>query len=298
LIQRQARTTHEFFGLALPAALLLLAGCATVPDDRAADRPSAEARALIEISQALPGEYLSSRNRRQREADEAPLRISIETLPSDRLGQAGFMLSQRQGDGPTRHFLVAMDVEDQGRIGGAFAPVDENGQVRRRCDMRFSLHSNGFSGETDPQTCRFGADQSTGLLKEIAFDGTLLVIADRLIDLESGESLASDQVHRFVRIRPYAGWAGRLEGNNWRLVRQLDLATGEAREPADAANMSLGLHLELEAIELQEGEEIVLRLNVSDSETGAVLGQAWADPDAESLGLALPDIQIGLRLLR
>lgn len=284
--------------LGLPAALLLLAGCATVPGERSADRPSPEARALIEISQALPGEYLSSRNRRQREADEAPLRISIEPLPSDRLGQAGFMLSQRQGDSPSRHFLVAMDVDNQGRIGGAFAPVDAAGQVRRRCEMRFSLHSNGFSGETDPENCRFGADLNTGLLKEIAFDGALLVIADRLIDLESGEALASDQVHRFVRIRPYVGWAGRREGDDWRLVRELDLATGEAREPADAAGMILGLRLELEAIELQEGEEIVLRLNVTDSTTGAVLGQAWADPDAESLGLALPNIQVGLRLLR
>ncbi len=281
-----------------PAALVLLvAGCATAPET-ASDFSSPQTRALMEISQALPGEYLSSRNRQQRESSELPLRISIERMPSEQLEQAGFMLSQRQGDAQPRHFLIAMNAEPSGRVAGAFAPLDEIGQVRRRCDMRFTIHSNGFSGETDPETCRFGADQNTGLLKEIAFDGNRLVIADRLIDLTNGEPLAGDQVYRLIRSRTYSGWAGRLEGDNWRLVREFDLATGDSRQPDDAAGMTLGLAVDLEAIELQEGEEIVLRLNVTDNQTGEVLGQAWADPEAESLGIALPDIQIGLRLLR
>ena len=280
-----------------PVVLVLLLGaCASAPE-RPASTATAEARALLELGRTLPGEYLASRNRRQREAGEPPLWITVETLPSSQIGQAGFTLSQRQGDGPPRHFLVAMTAASDGRANGAFAPLDESGQPRHRCDMRFSLGNNGFVGETDPETCRFGPDQATGLLKEIAFNGSRLVIADRLVDIETGDALAADQIHRFVRTRSYSGWAGRREGDSWRLAREFSLEAGSPMVPLDAAGMALGFQVDLEIVELHDGDEVMLRLNVVDSETGAVIGQAWADPEAESLGLALPDNQVGLRLL-
>ncbi|TVQ40185.1 MAG: hypothetical protein EA370_03920 [Wenzhouxiangella sp.] len=276
---------------------LLLSACASLPE-QSTGVTTAEIRALQEINRAMPGEYLASRNRQQRERDEPALRISVEALPSGQLEQTGFTLSQYQEGGPIRHFLLAMTAGNDGQASGAFAPLDETGQAQRRCDMIFTLHYNGFSGETNPQTCRFGTGQNTGLLKEIAFDGARLVIADRLIDLETGEPMAVDQVHRFFRAQSYSGWAGRLEGDSWRVVQEFSLSAGHPTAPVDAAGMSLGLALELEFIEMAEGDEALLRLNVSDSESGTVIAQAWADTEAESLGVALPDLQVGMRLLR
>lgn len=284
-----------------PAALLAtlaLAACATVPEQT----PPAlidHGPTLSQIDRVLPGTYLSSRDRGQRERGESPLTLIIERLPSQQPGQSGFVLRQRRADEPPRHFLLAMEgsaTADQ--LAGAFAPLDGSGAVRSRCEMRFSLRVDGFSGETDPRDCRFGPDQSVGLIKEVAFDGNQLVIADRLLNLNTGEPHGEDQIHRFVRVQSYSGWAGRREPGGWRLARDFSLQAGNAITLEDIAGMALGVDLEMELISLRDSDQIVLRLSAMDTETGQLLAQSWADPGAEAIGLALPDLQIGLKLLR
>jgi hypothetical protein len=281
---------------AMMATALLITGCATGPERSESTWP-ANTHSLREISATLPGDYSTSLTREQRLNGHDPLVLNVRRealIDQDRIA---FTLTQRRGNEPPRAFLLGLEpgsVENE--LTGLFAPLDESGQTRRQCTMLFTVRSDGFSGQSDPESCRFGeGDQATGLLKEIAFDGSQLVIGDRLVRLPGGETVAEDQVHAFFRVRHFSGWGGRMENGDWRLARDFDLHSAAGYiEPLDAAGMSLGFGLELSRHTLSAAGQHILRLTLTDLENGEILAQSWADPEAESIGIALPDMQVGL----
>lgn len=278
------------------AGLLALAGCATIAE-RSDEKDTASLHLIAELHRTLPGDYATALSRQQRLNSIEPLLLNVRAEPSFDPGELVLVLAQRQGDGPLRSFVLTVSVSDTpDRLDGAFAPLDERGQPRRDCAMEFRVRADGFSGQTDPQSCRFGdGEQATGLIKEIAFDGDQLVIGDRLVRLADGMPAAADQIHSFFRVRYFSGWAGRLEGDRWRLAKAFELHSGDGYiEPVDAAGMSLGLGVELARHEPGSERRQILRLSLIDLDSGEILAQSWADPEAESLGIALPDVQIGL----
>jgi hypothetical protein len=278
------------------AGLLALTGCATVAE-RGNDVEAVGLNLIAELHRTLPGDYATVLSRQQRLDAIEPLLLNVRAEPSFDPGELILVLAQRQGDGPLRSFLLTVSIsETPDRLDGAFAPLDERGQPRRDCAMEFSVRTDGFSGQTDPQSCRFGeGERATGLIKEIAFDGDQLVIGDRLVRLADGMPAADDQIHSFFRVRYFSGWAGRLEGDRWRLAKAFELHSGDGYiEPVDAAGMSLGLGVELARHEPGSERGQILRLSLIDLDSGEILAQSWADPDAESLGIALPDVQVGL----
>ncbi len=280
--------------LAIVALVPVAVACTTLPErdqDRAIDAPLLDAPALAQ----LPGEYATSVARGD---DEPPVMLEIRETMSDRR-DLGYILTQRRSGENERRFLITLEQAtlDGNRVDGGFAPLNADGQVRRECAMRFSVRPDGLSGETDPQECSFGeGDQATGLLKEIAFDGRQLVIGDRLVRLADGSPAADDVIQAFYPIRRFSAWAGRREGGAWQQAEAFELHSGASRvEPVDAAGMSLDLIVTLTRYRMgDEAGTDILRLSVSDRETGEVLAQSWADPDAESLGVAGPGVQIGL----
>lgn len=275
----------------LAPALLLATACATSGSSEPELSP-----ALARIQAALPGRYVSVTT------DGAPAQeLVIETRPGDDSSALAFHMRQRGGPGSTRRFGLKLGRgSGANQFDGEFAPLDSGGNAVRSCAMQFHLRDGGLVGETDPADCRFGeGEQVTGLLKEIAFDGRRLVIGERLVDPQDGSSRSRDEILTFLPAADYTGWLGVRDGDGWRVARELSLAPGGSAEPLDAAEMTLGVDLRLQYYRMDREEQtILLRLTVNDSETGDLLGEAWSEPGSSSIGLALPELQIGLSRVR
>jgi len=268
-----------------------VAACSTAPERP--DRAAAAGDPVLErLATTMPGDYATTTS-----DTTAMLLLTVSTEPLVRQDPLIFNLTQQQTGQPHRRFVLALHQADQSDgYTGFFAPMDVNDQPVRRCELDITIRSSGLSARTDPKTCRFGEGQAAvGLIKEFAFDGSQLVIADRLVGADRTTPAAPDQVHTFHRIARFTGWAGIKEGESWRLTRSIEMDSANGQfEPLDAAGMALGFEIRLSRQRLDQMDTPILRLSVHDPETGKTLGQSWADPDARSIGIALPDLQVGL----
>lgn len=283
------RPDRILFALAM---IGLVGGCAVAPEsDREENRTPP---VISQLAATLPGRYTTVT---ESDADQT-LSLEVDLAPSDSNDALKLWMVQRSADEDPRQFALTIVAEGEAdRMGGSFAPLSRNRETGRHCDMVFRVNERGLAGETDPGECRFGeAGNETGLLKEIAFDGRQLVIGDRLVDLTTGEPAAPDRIHEFYRVRTLSGWAGVRNGDSWRIARDLELDSGAGMiEPVDAAGMGLGIRIGLSYYRMERGEaRVMLRLSVTDSESGELIGESWADPDSRSVGLALSDLQVGL----
>lgn len=272
---------------------LMLVGCATAPQTSTApDRPSP---ALQQIATRLPGEYVSVR-----EEDRPVQSLRIERRSGSESDRVAFSLIQTDAGGTNerRYGLSLQAAKLENRLDGRFALLNPQGKARRSCPMKFHLTDRGLVGETDPASCRFGEGAETvGLLKEMAFDGRSIRIGDRLVEADSGEPRGEDQVIRFFPARPFSGWLGVREGEEWRIARDFRLRPGVGVEPLDAADMSLGVLIELNYYRMERGNnDILLRLTVTDVESGKTIAESWAAPGSRNIGVALPDFQVGLSI--
>lgn len=290
--ERPYRTRNGTRRLLIAAFSLGLAGCAATPE--ADVDPARPSPLLQQIASRMPGDYLSVQDDGQR-----PQSLAIESLPGDAPRSLGLRMvqSDSEGDNVRRYGLKLESTEIENRLAGEFALLDAQGQSRHTCAMTFHATSRRLVGETEPASCRFGdGDDTVGLLKEIAFDGSTITIGDRLVDPESGEALGHDRVIRFMPLRQYEGWLGVREGDEWRVAREFELATGESIEPLDAAEMSLGVRITLDYYRMdRDGDQVLMRLTVLDHRSGKVLAESWATPGSTTLGIVLPDLQVGLR---
>lgn len=287
---RQA--SSRFRGFATTVLVLVLSACATAPPTTETEGPSP---LLREIGARMPGEYVSVR-----EENRPVQTLSIGRREDDDSRSLGLSMIQAGADGENvrRYGLKLTPSGLENRLDGEFALLGARGQVRRSCPMDFHASGQAIIGETDPAACRFGdGERSVGLLKEIAFDGRSITIGDRLVDPESGEALGRDRIIRFLPVRDYEGWLGVREGEEWRVARDFALRTGGNAEPLDAADMSLGVSIALGYYRMERGaDEALLRLSVTDRRSGVIVAESWAEPGTSTIGIALPDLQVGLRL--
>lgn len=281
----------------LIALVLLLPACASLPSqtDSSSSTQQAQSALLDELAVRLTGDYASVQSRHSGTQQQ----LLIRRHPGSEAGHLGLLLSQRATDGgPDRHFgLQFRPGELETRLDAILTLLDENQRPRRSCSMVFHVAAARLVGETDPAQCLFGSEeQQVGLLKEIAFDGQQLSIADRVVNPWSGEALGEDQVIHFLPAPVYGGWAGVRDGDGWRIGRGYQLQPGQAAlELVDAARMSLGIQAQLAYYRMaREDGRILLRLTVSDSQSKQVLAEAWAEPGSASLGLAGPGLQLGM----
>lgn len=288
------RNRHPCMRILTLIAVLAVAGCAASGRETPDASPSPQ---LQEIARALPGRYLSVTDS-DGHAEVQQLTVRPQSVAESQA--VGFVLSQRgtnSGDAIRRFGLILRPGAVVNRLEGAFAPLGDDGRASNSCDMQFQLGGSGLVGETDPARCRFGEGKNaTGLLKELAFDGRQLVIGERLLSLDDGRTRGRDDVLTFLPAVRFTGWAGIREGGSWRVTNSLALEPDRAAvEANDASDMSLGFVIDLTYYRMDRDDQpVLLRLTVRDAEDGEVLGQAWSDPGAARIGLALPEIQVGL----
>lgn len=282
--------------LLVTLATLFLAACA-VDQPRSTPARERPTPALQQIAARLPGEYVSV------QSEGRP----VQTLLVEQRGDnnddslALSLIQSAEGDGQRRYYGLELEPSDiDNRLTGRFALLGSGGSVRKSCPMQFHITRRGLVGETTPDSCRFGdGENEIGLLKEFAFDGRGITIGDRLVNLQSDQGQGGDQIIDFLPARDFNGWLGTFEGGEWRVARDFTLRTGEREVPLDAADMDFGVVLALNYYRMEEsGREILMRLTVTDRESGQVVAETWAEPGSGTLGIALPDLQVGLSARR
>ena len=279
------------------AALVAMAGCAATDTQ---PLPEPGQRPVERVAQMLAGNYagMAARVGGDNESDSLTrLKARVERVAADGVAVG---LEQRTGNGEPRNFrLIFQPTALATRLEGSFSPLGPRGETAGKCPLEISVQSDGFVARTSAATCRFGqGSDAAALIKEIAHDGERLVIGDRVVHPDTGESRMPDRVLELQRVHRFVGWAGvRDGGESWRVAEDIELESdGLEVQPGDAGGMTLGLALELAPYRVRDDQPPVLRLRVFDTGSGDLLGQAWADPAATRIGLALSDVQVGLRL--
>lgn len=279
-------------------AVLVLGGCAGNGPERAGAETEAGLGPAERVAAVLVGRYAG--RFRDGGADAGDLvRLHAEVGRAEVEGVPVRML-QRGSDGSLRRFgLVFQPTRVATRLEGRFSPLDDGGEAIGGCPLTVRIRDGGFVATTAAGTCRFGeGSRSRGLIKEIAHDGHRLVIADRVVGPD-GDPVGPDRVLELRRVRSFAGWAGIRDSDAaaWRVAETFELESdGVARDPVDAAGIPLGISLELAPHRVRADEPPVLRLRVFDHASGELLAQSWTDPAATRIGVALPRVQVGLRL--
>lgn len=272
---------------------LLLTACA-VPETAAERRPLA----VEPVAAALVGQY-AGLSWLEGEPG-APVRVTIERV-SAAPGSAMLQLRQFDAAGLERRFLLGLESTKLAtRLTGSFEPLGADGQPSGRCALEWVVREQGVLARTDASSCQFGSGSSAlGLIKEIAHDGERLVIADRVVAAGTDRAVQPDRMLEAARVRAFRAWVGARDSDDgpWRMASGLELRSdGEIVRPNDPAGMPLGMDLELALHRISPQGPTVLRLRAFDIESGALLGQAWTDPASVRLGLALPQLQVGLEL--
>lgn len=273
----------------LAAIAMMVTGCALTP--RQTVDETVDSR-LGAIASALPGQYASVADSR----DGHIRNLLIEARPAADPNALRLELTQSDGE-RQRRFLLTLEPDHNAlNLAGRFAPLDGDGQTLAHCAMRFHLRDGGLVGMTDPEECRFGqGEQAVGLLKEMAFDGWQLVIGDQVLSAGAAGEAGPADIVTYLPAVHFSGWAGRLEGDAWRIARDIRLRPdGRPEQPVDAADMSLEVDLRLGYYRLPDDDRQLLRLTLTNRADGTLLGESWSDASASSIGLALPGFQVGL----
>ena len=283
--------------LATLVLALFLIGCAGLERQPATNHAAPTDLVLLELAERLPGRY-GTAAAPDSGSGTRQIAVLLDAAGPDRIT---LVLSQQGSAGTTRDsvlMLARTEPPSPDWLDGSFVPLDTSGNPGSlACQMRFRVRPDGLIGETDPDQCRFeSGGQSIGLLKELAFDGSRLLIADQLIDVADGSALHDPDVLRLHRLGRFAGRARiRDGGTDWRVASPVEVdAGGSLVEPLDASGMSLGVVIDLDLVEGSEVGQPLLALRVLSENEDQVLGQAWADPETERIGLALPGVQISL----
>ena len=275
--------------------LLGLSSCALPPKQESSFREayySAHSVVLSRFGQ-MQGNYISTGTH--------PTRLVVTPQPSRDVTEA--LLLWTQGDlkhsADNRQFQLSAFGGTEPSVSGAFAPLT-NGQLSTRtCALVWRLVSsntgpNVLQGRTEPGGCVFQSNgNAVALHKEIAFDGDFITVADRVDGPDT--ATVTPVITQFARIQSASVRVGRLESGQWRMAVGFTLPTdGQRRSPVDAAGMDLGVGISLR-LELID-DQPQWRLVISEKDTGEIIGQAWADLNAQRIGWADAGLQIGVSL--
>lgn len=268
--------------------LPLLAGCAG-RGETVRETP-VPAVALEALGAALAGDYVAIRH-----IGEPGPGVTLRVDPAPHAAGLALQLSQRQAE-DERRFRVELEPGPLAeRFAGRFIPLQQQGGTAA-CPMSFSLAAGRLVGTTDPLECRFQSGElQIGLLKEIAFEGDRILMADQLL-LPDGSPLRETDRLSLARLVYYSGTFAQREGNMWRIARNLELSSqGNLIEPLDAAGMSLGVLLNLEMVHTPEQDIPALRLQVLAEADERILAEVWSDIGADLIGLSLGDLRLELQ---
>ncbi|GEM_PF-6974234 len=242
-----------------------------------------------------------------RPGEQDPLTLTISREPAPNANERRYVWTQTHpgDDRSKRRFLIRVS-EQNGQLVSSFSPMGRPASASPSCPLRWQLARSDrgtgrqpvLLGRTDVTTCQFGsAEAPMALLKEIAFDGERLRVADRVMGPNPSQDAPAPQVTEFFTRARFRGTIGIEEGELTRASPPVELATdGQPHSAADAAGMPLGVVVAIDRVYI--GQTVKLRLMVSEAGSNRVLGQALSDPNSDTLGWANQTVQAVFRRIR
>lgn len=169
------------------------------------------------------------------------------------------------------------------------------------CTLRGARTGTGLRIAADPGAC-------AALAPGIGAAAALLPLAVERegewlrVRLYADQARGADVREDARKIQVFAGWAAingagpsAAAGNDWHMDRAIRLANEGGRaalvwRDGKPSGYSLGL----ERLTYREGNVPVLKLSVLDDASGRTLAYAWANPEANRIGINLGWLQVGL----
>jgi hypothetical protein len=170
------------------------------------------------------------------------------------------------------------------------------------CALRGNTNARGFEVKADPAACAIlipGIGASAALLPlEIGQEGESLHV--RLYaDQARGPEARIDA----RRLRWFSGWAAingagqaaRVENDDWHMNRDIRIDNEGGRVPLNWRDgEASGYSLVLERMTYRDGNVPVLKLSILEDASGRSVAYAWANPEANRIGINLGWVQVGL----
>jgi hypothetical protein len=170
------------------------------------------------------------------------------------------------------------------------------------CALRGNANARGFEVKADPAACAIlipGIGASAALLPlEIGQEGESLHV--RLYaDQARGPEARIDA----RRLRWFSGWAAingagqaaRVENDDWHMNRDIRIDNEGGRVPLNWRDgEASGYSLVLERMTYRDGNVPVLKLSILEDASGRSVAYAWANPEANRIGINLGWVQVGL----
>jgi len=300
--------TRQCFQLGL--ILVLLSGCASQKEsEKPADETLTNTRVLAQLQQYLPGHY--SNFAQQWQDQKLPLRLLDIDLLRASDTEAWYLTQQRENTVSGQQLrlqILAITTSAENHITFRFAPFNGkasqaltavlNHQVAflEGCEVTLFPAVDGLVGKTSAETCLLpGQSEHTGLIKSIKIQAGIITIGDQLA--ENGEVQGEISIQQFYRSQQFSGWAGKISAHTaWqRAAPFVIFSDGEELALVDSDGVKIGVNIRLTQVPWKKDEKMILRLDLLDPATGKTSAYAFTDANAESIGLNLGDVQLGLK---
>lgn len=170
------------------------------------------------------------------------------------------------------------------------------------CAMRGTRSASGLGVQADIAACATiapGIGAAAALLPiGLEKEGDWLRVR-----LYSDQARGSDARHEARRVEAFTGWAvingggpqASADNNDWHMNESLILGSEGGRQPLLWRDgQPSGYELLLERVVYQDGELPILKLSLRDARSDSTIAYAWADEDAQRIGLNLGWLQVGL----
>ena len=311
---------------ALLGILLAMVGCGATGLKRSIG-PGSDA--LKRLASALPGDYdnhdqAAAAVDRKPAGTIAPLRVlhSLRVVPAGRDDLAWLWQIQAASHDDTVVWLMRAQIHADGRHvrlipsrpldpATARAAVADPAAFRYEPGQWVDLDpcaevgewtQDVFAAAATAETCQAVlpglGDSAARLPLRISIEGDQLRVAT-FADL----ALGSEAIEQARRVRWFVGWAAingggpaaKANNQDWHLQHDLRLSSEGGRAALRWRDgTASGYLLELERTRYAERNQSVLRLNVIDETSGKTLTYAWSDATADSIGINLGWLQVGL----
>jgi len=275
------------------------------------DPQTAVARSTLqELETFLPGHYS---NFAQHWGDQSKVLrlLDINLLLVD-AQHAWFISKQRDAiatENSERQQILLFRIVENDRLELSFAPFRGDSAAAIRaiqastlafipgCAMTIHTTPAAYAGETTAQNCRLPAvnGESHGLVKDISIQAGGITIGDQLF--QHGSPLGSPSIQQFQRSYQFNGWAGvKPPQAEWTPLANFSIySDGQIVELADQAGNNSGVSIRLSQVTWKRGEDMILRLDLIDQQTGKPSAYGFTGTNSNSIGINLGHIQIGLQ---
>ena len=307
----------------LPLLFLVasLCNCTTGPAPGNTPVDMTAAADIEALRDLLPGAYSNFSQAHDQGPDSPVIDINIRQLKTETNLVFLYESELRDLDSSSREIYWLKPNQQTGQAELYFTPLREDElslplqdilsiawqRVEHGCVIRISRAGNKFSGQTNPDTCRFRhpVQGEMSLSRSLSIDRDALIINTGLKST-TGSRTSDEALLELQKHRMFTGWASVRPGASqqqdqalmWPLLSHVFSIRDDGRlNPLrDQQMVPMGFGLQLARLHRFEGEKPYYQLSVINLESGQTQAYQWFKPDSERMNVNLDWFQTQLEL--